>query len=455
MARSIGTVFVVAAFTIASAILGAPPAGATVASISPASATVDAGGRAAATVHVDASAVSCLDVSQPHGTISASVDHKCDGGSWSTTLTVATSADTPAGTYTVNVSDSDNSRSFVLTVRGPPATTTTRPTTTTTARPATTTRPTTTSTAEPTTVPEAATSTTASTTTAIAAAPGAQPFAQVAALVAEGPPTNGMFMPLLSDTFTTCLPLTRPCIDAASGIMLLPARRFHVTWAPTLDPAGTPPLLALADLPTLQAVGTKPARPSADASFLLTVLDLARDGELRSLARTVDANDQLVAVADGAAPPTSLVSSIEGSATLPSASATTAGEPFGPPSKMATTSLTEASPVLVAFASTPARLIYGVRANPEWHLGTVFVPLLGNGRVPYLVRGPAGPAGLLVPLPPGAAVPNAAPPPANSGRPRSSRAPIAVFAGVGAVVLAGGAIAAIVVARRRRPRFGR
>jgi hypothetical protein len=215
-------------------------------------------------------------------------------------------------------------------------------------------------------------------------------------------------------------------------------------------------LLDLSDLPLLQPIGARPPKPN-ESTFLLNVLDLASGGALRSFARTLDAGGQFAAPADPNAltltTASSLVPTIEGANTLPVSSGIATGQPFGPPAKMTTTALPEASPVIVAFASSPAKLLYALRANPEWNLGTAFVPLLGNGHVPYLVRGPTGPAGLLLAAPPGAVLAPAVP--AASARPAGTRrASIGVFALIGLAIVGGGAAAAV-VSRRRNPRFGR
>ena len=395
------------ALGVVAVVAGVAPAAAAVQSVTPASATVTPGGAANATVNVDAAAVVCLEVSQPHPTVSASVDKACDAGTWSTGLRVRSSGDTPPGSYTVSVSDGESSRTFTLRVQAPPPSTTTTVRPTTTAPRATTTAP------PPSTTPPTAPPTTAAPTTAPAPTappttaplgPGelrGEPFAPADVLVDAGIPSDGIFIPLTYEAFTDCLPLKGPCADLSSPLVLVPARAYDIRWsaAEGARAGALQPLLATRGLESLQVVGAEPGGAAA-ATFSLAVLDLAAGttGDARSFESHLDGQRRLVpGEGSGGDGGSALSATLEPPVTAIDRS--TSKPPFGRPYRMSTGRLTEAAPVLVAYGSAEPRLLYALRTPEEWGLGQQSLPLLGSGRVPYLARNVSGPPGLVVPIP--------------------------------------------------------
>ncbi|MBW3614442.1 MAG: hypothetical protein KY439_03920 [Actinobacteria bacterium] len=427
-----------------------PPARAAVTSISPSSARVTPGQGATATVRVQGDGVNCVEVrvTPEEAKVGASVDRRCsDEASWTTGLSVSTTDDTPAGTYLVEVRDRESSATFRLEVAPapPPPTTTVPPTTT---APPTTAAPTTVTVAPATTAPAApaTTDTTAPAPTTTAPALDAA-FASLASLVDKAIPSEGLFLPLVDPAYRVCLPLTKPCAGPESALVLVPARAAEVRWGDPPPDVAPPPALVSGNVPPLEPVGVAPPE-AAGRTYVLFVLDLAAPGgRVAALPRGLDEQGAL-------APPTR-----EQSLVVPVAEAVEVGKrpgavvastPFARPYRLASAGLTEASPALVVVSGPVPQLLFGVRADPVWGLNREFVALLGNGSVPYLVRGPTGPPGLFVPVPEGLDAPPAPTEPRAADDAEEEAASPAAVAGLVlamAAVLAGVAV----LVRRRRP----
>lgn len=380
------------------------PARAAVTSISPSSARVTPGQGASATVSVRGPGVHCLEVRviPEHPTVAASVVTRCDDeASWSTSLTVSTTSETPPGTFTVEVQDRESSATFRLEVvpPPPPPTTTEAPTTTTPASTTTATAPTTTTTAPPTTTtaPEPTTTTPPEPTTTTTGIPLEGAFVGVSALVERGISGEGLFLPLTDPSYRNCLPLNGPCAGPDDALVLVPARGAEVRWDGPPEGVGPPPALVTRAVPALQPVGVAPPEPGQRA-YVLFVLDLAVDGgRVAALVRRLDERGALVAPVREQPV---VVPSVEGVELGAPTGRLDERIPLGRPYRLSSAGLTEASPALVVMSAPVPRLLFGVRADPAWGLNRDFLPLLGNGAVPYLVRGPTGPPGLFVPIPP-------------------------------------------------------
>jgi hypothetical protein len=455
---------VLAAVVVASTtavVAASEPVAADIASVSPASATIEPGGSTVTTVRVQAAGFTCVSAKPSSPALTVSLSRECaDEGSWSTGLTVRTDPDIPAGTYTVRVADqeSGDAGSKTFTLRVQTATTTTTPTTTT----PTTTIPTTTSTAAPTTTTTAAPTTTTSspvtttvpvtttttppTTTTIVA----KDFAPIASLVGQTLPEEGVFLPLLGEGYRQCLPLTQPCGGVGSGIVLLPARTSEVRWLPR--PEGSPlpaPAVDLRGVGPIVAIGTQPEEPQS-TNFALGVLDLAAPGgQLRILVRAVDDRGAF------GVPSRTLpfaVAVVEGQDTDLDDTPSAASAPFGRPSIVRGASLTEAAPVLVAFAASDRHLIYGLRVDPAWGLDVAWLPFFAD-TAPFVARQVDGPPGLFVARPAGLRIPDAGGEGAATGDVGATGGgvPIVVWLAIAVTVAAAVVVAVTVVQRRRRP----
>jgi len=224
-------------------------------------------------------------------------------------------------------------------------------------------------------------------------------------LLAKGLPERALFLPLSSVGFRTCLPLVRPCRADDSPLVVVPARAHDVEWTPGV--ASGPPLTGLQrPAPALGAVGVPPAGARA-RNFSVSVVDLSlNDDGLRALPATLDDRGRFVSTGTGA-DHASGASDVAVPAGLAAADVQPGAAPrgfavFDPPYRVVTSALSEASPALVVTGGEHPQVVYAVRADPSWRLGVEIIPLFADGRLPYLVRPAEGPAGILVPLPPGA-----------------------------------------------------
>lgn len=320
--------------------------------------------------------------------MSASVSEPCGDTDRSTRLDISTLEDeTPPGVYVITVSDNESSRSFTLEVRDPtPPPTTTMSTTTTTTT--TTTLPTTTTSAAP--LPTSSPPETTTTTLGASVR-----FPSVADLIAAGLPDEGVFLPLNGNHFADCLPLVVACRDPSSDIVLLPARGTEIAWHPTTD--DLPEIIDTGAL-ALRAVGTVPDDPTG-TDYQLPVLDLDDDGPTRGLLRGINDVGELITPTRGVGARAPIaVGEHEGGPDTPRRTAVANEPPFGAPVIRTSSTLSEASPALVVAGSTNA-VVFLLRADPSWGLNQQLLPLLGTDRVPYLVRGSTGPAGLFIALP--------------------------------------------------------
>lgn len=443
------------------ALAPARPAGATIASISPSSATVQPGSSITTTVRVQAAGLTCLSARPSTTALTVELARECDDtSSWSSLLTVTASESITPGTYSVRVTDQESGdgggRTF--TVRVGPEPTTAPPVTTTTLAATTTVPPTTTTSSTTTTRPATTTAPSTVTTSAVAAStttskappPPGGGFFNVASLVDAGVPDEGLFLPLTTTGYLSCLPLTEACVDEASGVVLVPARTTEVAWRVAGPDETTAPRTQLQGLRPLTPVGRAPTDPGAQ-DYALPVLDLSTEGgQLRTIVRGLDERGQLVAPRAG---PTFAVPVAEGPMAQPNASTFVASAPFGRPRLATKGQLTEASPVIALFAATELQVIYALRPDPTWGLNVDLLPLLGDGIVPYLVRGVDGPPGLYVARPEGLRVPTAgstlATEPQPSGRSAGGISPALLLAGaVGTGMLA---TIALAIRRRRDP----
>ncbi|HVM07320.1 MAG TPA: hypothetical protein VM345_02565 [Acidimicrobiales bacterium] len=376
----------------------------------------------------------------------------CDGQTFTVTVNVSTSAAAAGKTYPITVRDQrdGDARTFTLTVRAaaPPTTTTAPPPpgSTVPPPPPSTAPPATEPPPPPTTDPPETTTTEApATTTTVVVDPGA--FASVESLAAQGIPEEGVFLPLEGAGYRECLPLNKPCADPDSALLLLPARDTSLAWAAPPEGATPLPQLSVRSVPPLQPVGTPPSDEPASSNYLLTMLDLADQGQLKSLPRGLNAGGELVAATadqQGVVVQPEDFSAPSGSRTF------LASQPFGKPYRMKTAGLTEAAPAIPVFLASQPRVVYGVRTDPAWNVGADVIPLLGNGNVPYLVRGANGPPGLLVPIPPGVTLadgPATAEAAATADDEGSGFPIVAVLLAV--VVIGGAAAAAFWFLRRR------
>lgn len=381
------------------------PAGADVTSISPSSREVDPGASASATVTVEWPGQTCVSAQPSTEALAPSFSRVCsDEPRWTTVLTVH--APQEPGTYSVTVTDdrSNVSKTFTLRVR-PPQPPPTEPTTTvaptTTARPTTTTAPTTTTVPTTTTAPPATTPTTVvETTTTVPLLE--DPFTSLTELVEQPVPSEGVFLPLVGDGFRDCLPLTEPCGDPGSGLVLVPARTAEITWEPLPEDRRPPPRTDLRGVAPLRPVGVAPPDPRS-RNYALTILDLtAPGGQARTLFRGMDEQGGLGVVT--AEQP--VLRPVVGAGTAPTGDGPTsvASMPFGRPTLRTASSFTEAAPALPVFASADPQVLYALRPDNGWGLNLDLLPLLGDS-VPLLVRAIEGPPGLFIPRPPNLRVP--------------------------------------------------
>ena len=460
--RSIATVTApVAALVLAAGlavVLVPSPVAADVTAISPSSREVDPGASTSATVTVEWPGQTCVSAQPSDEALAPSFSRVCsDESRWTTTLRVH-APDEP-GRYTVVVSDdrSNESRTFTVIVRQPPppppsteptttlAPTTTAPTTTTTAS-TTTTAPTTTTTAPPTTTTVVETTTTAPLLVG-------DPFTPVAELVEQPIPTEGVFLPLVGEGFRDCLPLTGPCGDPASGLVLVPARTAEVTWEPIIEGTAVAPRTDLRGVAPMRAVGVGPAEPRTQ-NYALSVLDLtAPGGQLRTLLRGMDERGGL-SIVSADQPVLRPIVGDASAVPAPEAAASVSSMPFGRPAIRTATSFTEAAPALPMFASVEPQLIYALRPDNGWGLNLDLVPLLGPS-VPLLVRGIEGPPGLFIARPANLRVPQADGTPEETAAPGDGGggggdlSPVALLAGAVGIGVVATAAAAIVRRRRR------
>lgn len=324
----------------------------------------------------------------------------CADQPFTVSISISTSGAAAGGTYDIVVQDTvdGGSDTFRLTVRPAPTTTAAPPPTTTpptTAAP-TTLAPVTTPPETATTLPPEPTTTLPPTTTTAPVDAGA--FASVASLVAEGPPEEGVFLPLIGARFRECLPLTKACTDPSSAVMLLPARDVELAWASAAASTTPLPQVTVRSTLPLQPVGEPFTDQPAAVNYLLTIVDLADQGAPKSLPRGLNPDGELVAASADQEPVEVQATGVD----IPESTRTfIASEPFGRPSRLRTTTVAEATPAIPLFLGTQQRVIYGIKSDPAWGLNSEIIPLLGNGNVPYLVRTNDGAAGLVVPIPPG------------------------------------------------------
>lgn len=433
----------------------ATPAAADIASISPSSVEVEPGGGASAVVVVRAQGRTCVDARPSDDQVGASFSVTCDDETeWRTTLFVQAPSD--PGTYTIRVSDDfsgdSTGRTFTLRVRTPPPPPpppTDPPTTAPPAPTTTTTSPTTTTAPATTTTTTSATTTTTTapieSTTTTAALVG-DPFTPLAELVEEPVPTEGVFLPLVGDGFRNCLPLTGPCGDPASGLVLVPARTTEITWLAIPEGATSAPRTDLRGIAPFAAIGQGPPEPRSQ-NYAVSILDLtAAGGQLRTLVRGMDAEGRLGIVA---AEQPVLRPTIEGVDL--GARTSVASMPFGRPTIRAASTFTEAAPVVPMFASTDPQVVYGLRPDNAWGLNLDLVPLFGGG-VPLLVRAIEGPPGLFIARPANLRVPQAnggaAAPTPEADDDGDGGSPLGLLAGAVGIGIV--ATAATAVVRRRR-----
>ncbi|HEX7167977.1 MAG TPA: hypothetical protein VF230_13450 [Acidimicrobiales bacterium] len=237
----------------------------------------------------------------------------------------------------------------------------------------------------------------------------------MSALVADGMPEEGLFLPFVDAGFAACLPMAGPCGDEDSPLRLLPAAEYGVRWVEPAADSPLPPQTSVKGAPALDPVGTPPPDPSS-VNFSLTVLDLVANGQLRSLARAVDGAGELSAPTSDLA---AVVATYEGEAFSTGERSFVAATPFGEPYRLETEGLAAAdsTPVVPVFVSQQPRVLYGIRPAVAWDIGVELIPLFGGGGVPHLVRTAGGVVGLLVPIPGGADVDDA---PAVRARPTAN-----------------------------------
>ena len=392
------------------AVVLAPPALAGITGISPSSGEVSAGGSRTATVNVTTSSVTCLSVTPQGPGVSASISgDPCGDGSFSKTLNVASSSDTPAGEYRITVIESaeNTSATFTLRVRGAATTTTaapttTAPTTTTTSAGATTSSTpsestTTTSVVDTTTTTSSTTTTTAPTSTT---APGTPPpFTSVNEIARARPlPDDVVFLPLSGSGYENCIPLRAACTDPEFALVLLPPSEYDVAWEVT-------EATTRIDLPNVGSL-TPPGKPPADpstAAFLLPVLDLTQPGgQLRSLPRAFDG----VSLVTGDPAGGELVIPVpEGPALEKAPQPFLTSNPFSPPVLASADDFTDQSPAIVAFSATRLQVLFGIRPLGSWGANQDYIPIHGTGIVPRLVQRADGTTGLAVPAPTGLRLP--------------------------------------------------
>lgn len=441
---------------LATAIGPLAPANARIASLSKSSDTVSPGESTTVTVNVQHDGQTCISVDSLDG---ASVAMRGDEGacddeaSWSRTYVVSAAS---VGDHRVRFGDdrAGDTQVFTLRVReAPPPPPPPPPTTATTARPPTTTTTArrTTTTAAPTTEAPATTTTSAvagtTTTTAAAPPPPGGGFVPVASLVAEGVPELGVFLPLIPGGYRTCLPLSEPCVDPASAIVLVPARTTELVWPTIGEDERSAPRVDLRGVPPLLPVGRAPDDQAAQ-DYALPVVDLAEGGQLRTLLRGLDDQGRLVTAHVGSAVAAPVA---EGPMAAPETTTFLASSPFGRPRLATKDQFTEAAPAVVLFSATELQPVYAIRADPSWGLDVEVLPLYTAEGVPYLVRGVDGPPGLYLRRPDGLRIPQA-----GSGESTAADDPVAEGEGVPAVALLGGAVGVATIAtvalgwRRRR-----
>ena len=389
----------------------APPASAGITSISPSRADVDAGGSATARVEVTSPGVTCLSVTASGPGVTASISgDPCGSDSFSKTLNVSSSRETPGGSYAITVTESAENTSATFTLRVRAASTTTTAAPTTTVAPTTTSssapsssvpgETTTTVLAETTTTTEAPSTTTSSSSTTSTTAPGTPaPFTPVNELATSRPlPDDVVFLPLSGSGYEGCVPLRAACTDPEFALVLLPPSQYDIAWEVTeattrIDIPGVAPL---------SPAGTPPGDP-ATAAFLLPVLDLSQPGgQLRSLPRAFNGT-QLVT---GDPPAGELVLPVPSGPALEKAPQPfLTSNPFSPPVLASVDEFTDQSPAIVAFSAARLQVLYGVRPLGSWGANQDFIPIHGTGVVPRLVQRADGTTGLAVPAPEGLRLP--------------------------------------------------
>ena len=399
------------------AALPAGPAQARLASLSPSSATVAPGATTTTVVTVESANVTCITASASSPAVTATIEQECDDeAEWTRTVTIRTAADIQPGSYTVVVREfrgGSDARTFTLQVEAPaPApdastTTTAAPTTTSTARPA----PTTTRPPPPSTTSTASTASTSTSapvvrTTAPPAPPPVRGFRNMAELVAAGAPVEGVFLPLRSDGFATCLPLEEACAVGDSALVLVPARTTEVRWRPVAPEERPPPSVELRGLPPLGPVGAPPDDPAA-YDYGVPVLDLsAAGGQLRTLKRGLDEQGELVSNRSGTA---LAVPVAEGPSAAPEVATFLASAPFGRPRILRAEDLRDLTPAVPLFSAASLQVVLALRPDAAWDLDVDLLPLIGPGHAPHLGRDEAGTAGLYVERPAGLVVPEVDP----------------------------------------------
>lgn len=465
-ARRHGTgLFLLVAVTVG---VATPVAVADVTGMSPSSATVEPGQGATATVRIRSEAVSCLTVRSSSSTVAAEVDPNCGAGDWTSTLYVGTSVDTPPGTYTIRVIDSEGGETkganFTLRVQEPePApTSTAAPTTTTTTSTTTAAAPTTTETAPP---PPPPTEPPSTEPPPVTEAPRpevpADAFVSVEGLIAAGIPETGFFFPLEDPVFRGCLPLTSPCEGRVNGLVLIPARTSSVVWRTDVPEGSALDVVELPLVDDLKPVGAPPEN-AGGLRYVLPVLDLSTGtGRRRGLVRSIDASGRMVP------PPASDTAVAEAGVAIPVVGGPFASMPapesaasdgtqsdasLGRPVLMRSQQFTEAAPVLVV-SPGGGEVVYAMRPAPEWETRSRLVPLFTGVSLPYLVRRIDGPPGLFVATAEELPSPKKEPASEVGVADEDGGASPLLLLGA-AVAIAAGLTAAGARARRRRPAAG-
>jgi hypothetical protein len=210
-------------------------------------------------------------------------------------------------------------------------------------------------------------------------------------------PAEGIFLPLTDTDFRSCLPLTSACSDDGTGLVLVPARTSEIAWHP-IDASELPGDNSdLRGLESIPAVGVGPAAPR-EQNYALTMLDLSTSViGLRTLVRSVDAKGELT-VALGSAPLFGAVAA--GPDTTVQGGATPTPNPFGRPTIVRGSTLSEAAPVIPMYAAPTPQVLHALRADVTWGVNVEVIPLVGAS-LPFLARAVDGTPGLYVARPPG------------------------------------------------------